>query len=98
MRAIPKSRYSPQFNGDALSKSIDENKIKYFHFLKLGGLRKAKKNSVNTGWKNLYFRGFADYMQTPDFSDGLNDLIKMSRTKTTTIMCVEAVPGDVIVL
>jgi uncharacterized protein (DUF488 family) len=59
---------------------------------KLGGLRHASKDSINLGWRNLSFRGFADYMATSDFSDGLEQLMKISRKKKTAFMCAEAVP------
>ena len=58
----------------------------------LGGLRHARKDSTNTGWHNKSFRGYADYMQTEGFAEGLATLIHMSREKRTAIMCAEAVP------
>lgn len=91
VRTIPKSRFNPQFNQSVLSTALRKNKIKYAHLALLGGLRHAKKDSVNTGWKNASFRGFADYMQTDEFAVGLDELIKLSKT-TTAIMCAEALP------
>ena len=62
------------------------------HLPALGGLRHARKDSPNTGWRNTSFRGYADYMQTEAFQDALETLIHMSRQKRTAIMCAEAVP------
>lgn len=92
IRTIPKSGYNPQFNEGNLSDSLKSSGIRYIRLEKLGGLRRAKNDSVNTGWKNSSFRGFADYMQTPEFESGLDELIKISEKNKTAIMCAEAVP------
>lgn len=92
VRTIPKSHHNPQFNRDALAASVRRAHIAYTHIPKLGGLRHAHRDSVNTGWNNSSFRGFADYMQTPEFSSALARLEKLARTKLCAIMCAEAVP------
>ncbi|MFZ5955497.1 MAG: DUF488 family protein [Nanoarchaeota archaeon] len=92
VRTIPKSRHNPQFNMEELSRKLESENIKYFHINELGGLRHSKKDSINLAWKNLSFRGFADYMQTDEFKIGLNELIKLSRNKISAIMCAESVP------
>lgn len=92
VRSIPRSRYNPQFNEDTLEQSLKQNNIKYKHLKKLGGLRHSKKDSINLGWHNTSFRGFADYMAAPEFSEGLEALMKIASTKETVIMCAEAVP------
>jgi uncharacterized protein (DUF488 family) len=92
VRTIPKSRHNPQFNRDALAASLRRAHIAYTHLPKLGGLRHALPDSVNTGWNNSSFRGFADYMQTPEFSAALARLEKLARTKLCAIMCAEALP------
>lgn len=92
IRTIPKSRHNPQFNEGNLSKALSSIGIKYFHLEKLGGLRHSGKDSKNLGWKNSSFRGFADYMQTEDFSEGLKELVEISKNAKTAIMCAEAVP------
>jgi uncharacterized protein (DUF488 family) len=58
----------------------------------LGGLRHARKDSLNTGWHNTSFRGFADYMQTPEFQTGIKTLIQAAKREQVAIMCAEAVP------
>ena len=58
----------------------------------LGGFRHARGDSLNTGWHNASFRGFADYMQTPEFGKNLQDLITLARAERVAIMCAEAVP------
>lgn len=92
IRTIPKSRHNPQFNQEELKGSLKKAKIRYLHLTKLGGLRHTTKDSVNTGWENLSFRGFADYMQTPSFWKGLEKLEKIGDKYRTVILCAEAVP------
>lgn len=92
VRTIPRSRKNPQFNIDTLPAELEKAGIKYLHLKGLGGLRKAKKDSVNMGWRNESFRGFADYMQTAEFDEGLKELIALARKERVAIMCAEAVP------
>jgi uncharacterized protein (DUF488 family) len=92
VRSIPMSRHNPQFNGESLKESLKQNKIRYKHLTKLGGLRHSKKDSMNLGWRNVSFRGFADYMATPEFSEGLEALEQIASVRETAIMCAEAVP------
>jgi len=92
VRTIPRSRHNPQFNRDTLPASLQAAGIAYTHMEGLGGLRHARRDSVNSGWKNLSFRGYADYMQTAEFAAALDKLIELSRTRHVAIMCSEAVP------
>lgn len=92
IRTVPKSRHCPQFNTDTLEKSLAGAGIGYTHLKTLGGLRKMRKDSVNTGWRNLSFRGYADYMSTPEFEAGLRELEQIASERPTAIMCAEAVP------
>ena len=64
VRTIPKSRRVPQFNSESLAVDLPAQGIAYVHLKALGGLRHAKKDSINTGWRNPSFRGYADYMAT----------------------------------
>jgi uncharacterized protein (DUF488 family) len=92
IRTMPRSRHNPQFNDTALAKSLTAQRLDYVHIRALGGLRHARKDSPNTGWRNAGFRGYADYMQTTAFQDALEALIHMSRQQRMAIMCAEAVP------
>ena len=92
VRSIPKSRHVPQFNSEAFASSLHAAEITYTHLKALGGRRHGRKDSINTGWRNASFRGYADYMASPQFADGLAALIEIARTAPTTIMCAEAVP------
>jgi uncharacterized protein (DUF488 family) len=92
IRTVPRSRHNPQFNRDELPVSLKAAHIGYTHLPELGGLRRARKDSLNTGWRNLSFRGFADYMQSPEFDRGLQQLIDMGAHEPIAIMCAEAVP------
>jgi uncharacterized protein (DUF488 family) len=92
VRSIPRSRHNPQFNRETLSAKLHSVRIGYVHLRKLGGLRHAQHDSENMGWRNMSFRGYADYMQTQDFESGLQRLIKLAKQKKSTLMCAEAVP------
>ena len=92
VRTVPRSRHNPQFNTEALAQSLADAAIHYRHSSQLGGLRKPKKDSINTGWRNASFRGYADYMQTSEFQRAIEELIAYGTNKKTAIMCAEAVP------
>jgi uncharacterized protein (DUF488 family) len=92
VRTVPRSRHNPQFNRETLAAKLRGARIGYVHLKTLGGLRHANRDSVNTGWRNASFRGYADYMQTPEFDRALQRLVKLARTKRSAIMCAEAVP------
>ncbi len=93
VRTVPRSRHNPQFNKDALGKALRNRRINYRHMKVLGGLRRARADStLNAGWRNASFRGYADYMQTEAFADGLRALIELAEKKPTAVMCAEAVP------
>jgi len=92
VRTIPKSRKVPQFNGDVLEEYLRKNKILYVHMPQLGGLRHYSGDSLNTGWRNLGFRGFADYMQDNEFWRGIEDLMTYAKENDAAIMCAEALP------
>jgi uncharacterized protein (DUF488 family) len=92
VRTIPRSRRNPQFNREDLAQSLHGRKIHYTHLAALGGLRHARKDSLNTGWQNASFRGFADYMQTGEFEEGIGKLIELAGNERLAVMCAEAVP------
>ena len=92
IRTIPRSRRNPQFNDDTLAASLKKSGVDYAGLKELGGLRHPMKDSQNMGWRNLSFRGFADYMQTPDFESGINELIRLAQDRSVAIMCAEALP------
>src|SRR5437879_6330297 len=92
VRTIPRSRHNPQFSRDEMKSSLRRKRIGYTHLPELGGLRRPRKDSPNTGWRNLSFRGFADYMQTPEFEQGLQKLFEWLPRERIALMCAEAVP------
>jgi len=92
IRTIPRSRRNPQFNGEALEQKLPKAEIAYRHLKELGGLRRPSKNSINTGWENDSFRGYADYMQTEEFDRALSSLIALAETERVAIMCAEGNP------
>ena len=93
VRTLPRSRHNPQFNSDALAAALPARGIAYAHRPALGGLRKPKHESVNQGWKEEGFRGYADYMQTPEFGRALRELMQEAERGSTAIMCAEALPS-----
>ena len=93
IRTIPKSRHVPWFNKDELRQALYTANIGYSHIKELGGLRRPRKDSINQAWHNLSFRGFADYMQTDEFYEGLRQLNQIIKENSrVVIMCSEAVP------
>jgi uncharacterized protein (DUF488 family) len=92
VRTIPKSRHNPQFNRDQLSPALHRARIHYTHMAGLGGLRHARPDSINMGWRNASFRGYADYMQTPEFDENLRRCLDLAGRERVVLMCAEAVP------
>ena len=92
VRTIARSRHNPQYNEAELDASLGANGISYVRLTGLGGLRQTTSASVNKAWKNLSFRGYADYMQTPEFLESLGQLTSIAARQQTVIMCAEAVP------
>jgi len=92
VRTVPRSRHNPQFNKASLPRALRKAGVRYVHLPGLGGLRHAKRDSLNVGWRNASFRGFADYMQTPEFEQSLQELIQLANKDRVAVMCAEAVP------
>jgi uncharacterized protein (DUF488 family) len=93
VRVMPRSRHNPQFNLEALVEALPEAGMAYAHLSRLGGLRRGLgAASPNDGWRNASFRAYADYMQTADFAQGLEDLRALAGTGPVALMCAEAVP------
>jgi uncharacterized protein (DUF488 family) len=92
VRSVPRSRHNPQFNQDTLPAALEQAGIAYTTMKELGGLRHARKDSPNTGWRNDSFRGFADYMLTPAFDRALDELLALAQRERVAVMCAEAVP------
>ena len=93
VRTVPRSRHNPQYESDTLAASLSAVGISYQHMPALGGLRKPVRDSVtNLAWRNASFRGFADYMQTPEFSAALDGLITTAHDQVVAIMCSEGAP------
>lgn len=92
IRTVPRSRHNPQYNKESLPESLAAAGIGYEHLAGLGGLRRPRPDSPNTGWRNAGFRGYADYMQTPEFDSNVEKLIEKARTQRLVVMCAEAVP------
>ena len=92
VRTIPRSRHNPQFNRDQLAPALHSARIHYRHMPGLGGLRHARRDSPNIGWRNVSFRGYADYMQTSAFEESLAGCIELAKRERVVLMCAEAVP------
>jgi uncharacterized protein (DUF488 family) len=92
VRKIAGSRRNPQYGEKVLSANLGGEGIAYLRLEGLGGRRRTSDESVNTGWRNLSFRGYADHMQSAEFKTSLDELIAVGASKQTVIMCAEAVP------
>lgn len=92
VRTVPRSRHNPQFNLESLPVVLGQAGIGYQWMQHLGGLRRARKDSINTAWKNASFRGYADYMQTGEFAASLDQLMALPVLEQVCLMCAEAVP------
>lgn len=92
IRTVPRSRHNPQFDCAALPGLLADAGLEYVYIKQLGGLRKTNKESINGGWRNTSFRGYADHMQTDEFHEGLETLIGLAGRRRVAIMCAEAVP------
>jgi uncharacterized protein (DUF488 family) len=86
------SRRHPQFHSEDLAKSLADAVSQYWHLPSLGGRRKSRPNSINRGWRNVSFRGYADYMQASRFWEALDYLMESGKHQRVAVMCVEAVP------
>ena len=91
IRRFPGSRKFPQYNKESLMNSLLQNNINYVHLKNLGGRRKARPDSKNTEWRNVAFRGYADYMETDAFREGIMELVKLASKQRTVYMCSESV-------
>jgi uncharacterized protein (DUF488 family) len=92
VRTAPRSRHNPQFNQASLPGSLKKGGVGYVYLLGLAGLRHAKRDSVNLGWRNASFRGYADYMQTLEFAQSLEELLQLANQERIVLVCAEAVP------
>ncbi len=92
VRTVPASRRVPQFARAALERWLPQRGVEYLHLPELGGLRKPDRDSINTGWRNVSFRGYADHMQREEFWVALARLEALAAQRRVAIMCAEAVP------
>jgi len=92
IRTVPRSRHNPQFDRASFPAALRARRFRYVHLARLGGLRRARQDSPNTGWRNASFRGYADYMMTEEFERGLEELRGLAEQGPVALMCAEAVP------
>ncbi len=92
VRKMPRSRHNPQFNRDTLPDVLRQAGIGYVDLPGLGGLRRRRPDSPNAGWKNASFQGYADHMLTPEFEQGLQELMERAQGERAVLLCAEAVP------
>lgn len=92
VRTVPRSRHSPQFNKEAIPNTLKTQGTKYIHIPGIGGMRRPKHDSINLAWRNSSFRGYADFMQTQEFTDNLLKIVALARENRLALMCTEALP------
>jgi uncharacterized protein (DUF488 family) len=90
VRSVPRSRRHPQFNSDELASTLPALGVDYRHEKALGGFRRPAADSPNRGWEHPAFRGYADYMATPEFAEALARLEGDAAGRATSVMCAEA--------
>ena len=90
VRSVPRSRRHPQFDRDALARSLPDGGIGYLHEPALGGFRRPRPDSPNGGWEHPAFRGYADYMTTDECENALERLEAIARDRASSVMCAEA--------
>jgi len=92
VRKMPGSRRNPQFSRDNFPQALRQAGIGYVHMPGLGGLRRRRPDSLNSGWENVSFQGYADYMLTPEFGKNLEELLKHAGEERAALVCAEALP------
>jgi uncharacterized protein (DUF488 family) len=92
VRAFPTSARYPHFSRPNLERTLVDSGLRYTHAPSLGGRRRGRRDSHNTQWRNASFRAYADYMETREFNEALEDLLILARLEPTVVMCAEAVP------
>jgi uncharacterized protein (DUF488 family) len=92
VRTVPRSRHNPQFNKETLPGILKKYGMKYIHMPDIGGLRRPKHDSINLGLRNISFRGYADYMQTKEFTGNLQKIIALAKENRVALLCAEALP------
>jgi uncharacterized protein (DUF488 family) len=92
VRAFPTSARYPHFSQPTFERSLIDAGLRYTHLPSLGGRRRGRRDSHNTQWRNASFRAYADYMETREFKEALEDLLAFAKLEPTVIMCAEAVP------
>jgi uncharacterized protein (DUF488 family) len=92
VRTVPRSRHNPQFNKEALPNALKPYGIRYLSMTEIDGFRHPKKDSINIALENSSFRGYADYMQTKEFTENLLKLLVLAKENCLAIMCAEALP------
>ena len=89
VRRFPGSRRQPQFGAEALEPALAAQRIGYRWLPALGGRRRAAPDTPNSGWRHPAFRGYADHLATPEFADGLAELLTLAGGIRTAMMCAE---------
>ena len=92
VRTLPRSRFNPHFDITRLPALLRAAHIGYTHLPGLGGLRRPRRDSPNTGWRNKSFRGYADHMQSAAFKRSLDRCLALASHEHVVLMCAEAVP------
>jgi uncharacterized protein (DUF488 family) len=90
VRRYPGSRRWPHFARKPLAMALDNCGLAYMWLPELGGRRTPRVDSPNTAWRSASFRGYADYMATEGFAEGLDRLVHLASGLRTAVMCAES--------
>jgi uncharacterized protein (DUF488 family) len=91
VRRFAGSRRNPQYSPLAMGPALQEAGIEYLPMPEYGGRRAPLAESRNGAWRVAAFRGYADYMATPEFELARARLMPLASARRTSVMCAEAV-------
>lgn len=90
VRRFPASRRYPHYNQHPLAEMLATARIGYLALPILGGRRQPHQDSPHTAWRNSSFRGYADYMDTEQFRQGIDQVESVAANERIALMCAEA--------
>ncbi len=90
IRTAPGSRRHPQFARGAMEEWLPRAGIGYRWEKRLGGFRKPGAGNPDTAWREDMFRGYAEYMRTPDFAAAVDGVLAEAGSAQLAVMCSES--------
>ena len=91
VRRFPGSRRYPWFASESMATALPAVGVAYRWIPQLGGRRNVQPGSPNGAWRNAAFQGYADHTASPEFGEGLAELLQLAAGRRTAMLCAEAV-------